>query len=415
MFDMYIKHGRIFGGVQLLHPTKEEETAISNFFGRDYYNQALIRIGLADFERQLQKNISPDAKLSVLLEEYIHDAINNKSVNAPDSADAFASYITHKLMSDFKNTRAEIWLREVLTHARRSYKYWIERIINRPKDAHDAFAAVCMALNHLPEENLTPPMLLSDFSRKVTGSPYALAFYGEYGTLFLRGLACVFDEKFTNRVENSTALYLRAGLLSQGVISQVMVHGLKAKSTENENDAVCVLYNKLNESHILTLERVSQFGKIKAYGSDVFIIENPLLYSAVVEIMKSENANLNYTLICPIGNSDAAFLRLLELGAQSAGSVLYYSGNMDCSGLIRADSLFMKFGRKFKPWRYSKEDYDFIIESGGALNDYKDKINALHNDTLAALLSHMKKTGKTADTMALAKTLANDIKRMQGG
>jgi hypothetical protein len=60
LLDMYVRYERCFGAVRLSEPNMDEERAVSEFFKRDYYNQALIRIGLADFERQLQKTFSPE-------------------------------------------------------------------------------------------------------------------------------------------------------------------------------------------------------------------------------------------------------------------------------------------------------------------------------------------------------------------
>ncbi|MCL2665842.1 MAG: TIGR02679 domain-containing protein, partial [Defluviitaleaceae bacterium] len=78
LHDLFVRHERCFGAVRLPEPSREEEKAISVFFKRDYYNQQLIRIGLADFERQLQKIYGDAITLEKFLEAYYEKQIIKK-------------------------------------------------------------------------------------------------------------------------------------------------------------------------------------------------------------------------------------------------------------------------------------------------------------------------------------------------
>lgn len=71
MVDTYLHHRRAFVAVRLTRPSIEEEFALLEFFKRDYYDQALIRISSADFERQIQKNFSAEVGLGEVLSHYI--------------------------------------------------------------------------------------------------------------------------------------------------------------------------------------------------------------------------------------------------------------------------------------------------------------------------------------------------------
>ena len=102
-------------------------------------------------------------------------------------------------------------------------------------------------------------------------------------------------------------------------------------------------------------------------------------------------------------------MRLLEL-CSIAGATMYYSGNMDYNGLKFADKLYLKFGKDFKPWRYSKADYEQILTDGDVLLPDKKKEMSLHNEDFASMLSQLRKIGRTASSMPLVPVLVEDIK-----
>ena len=410
MFDTYIRHGRVFGAVRITLPTKEEELALSEFFSRDYFNQALIRVSLAEFEHQLHKNFTPETELPALLEAFCERPLSSYEDNprSVKSKDAFSAGLTAALSSKHENTPAESWIRAMTSHMRRTYRRWVEKYLENPQDVIDSVGAVAEALNNLPQDaDTTELRRLTDFSARFTGSPYSLSSGGAHSELFLRALAHHFGTSIPNSAEDSIKLYLQAGLLCDGVLSQVSVRGLKAAAKDGAKHSACALYNNLCEPHILTLENISHISSVEIYGNKAFIIENPLVYAAVCERLQG----IKCTIISPMGsgNHSAAFWQLLKL-CRNEGAELIYAGNMDYKGLINADKLYMEFGKSFKPWRYTKANYDRILEKSPTLLPDEKKDLALHNEELASLLSLMKKVGKTASSMPLAPYLAEDIR-----
>jgi len=381
MSAMYVRYGRVYGAVRLTNPTQDEERAISEFFERDYFDQALIRISLGDFERQLEKNFA--VGLEVLLAVY-----TEKKYIATEK-NAFADDI-QKLIQKYKNTPAAAWLEEILTHTRRTYKPWSEQYVNEPAKIIAQIDTVAELANNLPGEGL---VRLADFSS------YELDFYSERGALLLRALAHRFGTSVPGSMEESVGLYYEAGLLTGGVLSQVTVRGLDTQ------DEVCTIHNLRKQAHVLTLESIPP--QVKSYSGRAFIIENPLVFAAVNEHLHDEEC----TLISSMSSNRTAFIKLLEQ-LHTAGDSLYYCGNMDYKGLVSADKLYLKFGRNFVPWRYAKSDYEFILEKNATLLPDDKKDLAMHNDDLASLLSLMRKTGKTASQMPLVPYLVEDVKSM---
>lgn len=405
MSATYVRHGRTYGAVRLANPTPEEEQAISAFFERDYFNQAMIRISLGDFERQLAK-VSPGIKFGALLAEYSEHITPDKRSAFHKNKHAFVDTI-EDMLPKYKNTPAEPWLNDIATQMRRTYKPWVEQFITEPDKVINTISKVAEILINLPPPEKLP-IRLSTFAAKFIDCPYQLEFAGEYGLLFVRALAYHFGTPIPHSPEAAIELYLKAGLLANDVLCQVMVQNIKAYKPDGKPDKICEIYNKCNQVHVLTLENIAGFVQAKSTEGKVYVIENPQVFAAVREQVYDKN----YTLISPVGNHNPGFLRLLDLLC-ATGSRLYYAGNMDYKGLINADALYLQFGKQFIPWRYSKADYELMLtKNSGLLPDDKKEL-AMHNEDLALILSQMRKTGKAANTMAIVPLLVDDI--LNGG
>jgi len=405
MMDLYNRYGRCFSAVRLPRPSFEEERALSVFFKRDYYDQALIRIGLAEFERQIQKVFAYEEGLSTVLAAYFGRPISAHSSAEPLAEshrykDAFTRAIKDNLLTRYEDTPAAPWLRELLAHMRRTYRQWADQFPHEPERVLSMVSAVCEAINVLPQGQL---VRLSDFATKYLSDPRALDFHSAYGPLFLRALAHRYDVPVPSVLEESIRLYLQAGLLSDGVLSQVTVRGIKA------DDEACIFYDQLGEAHVLTLENICRIGNVSAYGDKVFILENSHVFSALCERL----SGFNCTLVCAMDGINPAFERLMEQFIQS-GAALYYAGNMDYKGLTLADKVYLRFGRSFIPWRYGKADYELLFMGNDFLLPDDRKELAMHNEDLASLLSLLRKKGKSASSMPLVGVYAEDICAMLG-
>jgi len=401
MFDLYNRYGRCFSAVRLPRPSLEEETALSMFFKRDYYDQALIRIGLAEFERRIQKVFGYEGGLDSILGAYfgrVITALAEPLGDSPRYKDAFTRAIRDDLLPRFEDTPAAAWLREMLAHMRRTYRQWADQFPHEPEQVLQLVSQVCEAFNALPEGQL---LRLSDFATKHLGDPRILDFHSQHGPLFLRALAYKYDVSVPTVLEDSIKLYLQAGLLSDGVLSLVTLRGLIS------DDAACYFYDQLGEAHVLTLENICRINSARAYGDKVFVLENPHVFSAICERL----SGFNCTLVCASEGLNPALEHLLELCTQ-AGAVIYYAGNMDYKGLTLADKVFLRFGKAFIPWRYGRADYELLFAGNDYLLPDDRKDLAMHNEELASLLSLLRKKGKSASSLPLVGVLAEDIRAM---
>ena len=410
--DIYIRYDRCFGAVRLSRPSPEEENAISVFFKRDYYNQALIRIGLADFERQAQKLFSPEFKLAELLEAYFGKRYSRKP--GPRVTNIFSIHIEDKILPKYAGKAAEPWLREICTHVKRVYRFWSEMFAHEPQKVERTLTVICDALPYLPvaPERADSPggrgkaVRLSEFSRERTGDAETFCLPGAEAKLFLRALAKLYGRQCPTSPEDASALYYRAGLLSGGALNTVTARGLIARRG-NAADEASAAYDKTNEAYVLTLENIDGFTSVEAYGGKVFIMENVSVFSAVSERAR----DIKCSLLCASGEFNPAFGRLLDL-LSASGAKLYYSGDMDFNGLCLADRIYLAYPKHFVPWRYCKADYErFNAEYDPFLPEHKKDLG-LHNEDLAALLSAIRKQGRVVSQSALIPDLVNDIRNL---
>ncbi|MCL2050056.1 MAG: TIGR02679 domain-containing protein [Defluviitaleaceae bacterium] len=396
MNDTLTRHGRVFGAATLDSPTQAEEAALSEFFKRDYFNQALIRISLADLERQIQKNFNNDKiSLGEVLGAYVGRPLKQRGL---PTLDAFAAAVLGEA-ERLAGTPAEAWLREISSQTRRTYRACAEMFRERPQEAIDMISSLAAALNDTDSSKL---IALADFSEKhMGGLRNALNFNEATGTLFTRALACKLGQPMPSTLEEWTLLHYKAGLLSCAMLSSVTAYGILGGQADSR--ALSKTTPHAESSCVsLTLENLTAHTHISAYKSKVFILQEPLIFSSVLSLL----GNCECTVICPTGGFNAAFLHLLRL-MHTEDTLFYYAGNFTPKDLAIADKLYVELGKNFVPWRYDK---GALPLSSDRFIDIKGQSPPLHNEALATMLSNLHKTGKTVSTMPLVPLYAEDIK-----
>ncbi|MCL1843878.1 MAG: TIGR02679 domain-containing protein [Defluviitaleaceae bacterium] len=411
MYDVYGVHGRVFGAVRLTNPAREEETAVSEFFNRDYYNQALIRIALADFERQIHNVFSSQVQLGEFLENYHAKTSNKNALHKPGDF----SHAVLEILPKFENTHAEVWLKEIAAQTRKTYRAWADRHSSAPAAVLKEITNVAAAINNLPIDT-GPPIEACNASyeypsgKKLVPLAEFLQGYGLFdfsgisAQLFQKALACRYQVPAPAGTEDDINLHLRGGILANGFSSSVTVRGISAVTHDGKKDLACEYYNNLNQAHVLTLENLSRFKSCEAHDCKAFVTENPVSFSTLIQHQVSSK---NTLILAGAQNFSAAFMYLAKL-LKAANVTFCYSGEFNSKSLERADKLYLQYGRGFKPWRYNIEAYTQILKDKTSILPDEKTLPALHNEELASLLSYMRKVGKTASSLPLLPQLISD-------
>jgi hypothetical protein len=348
LFDAYMRHERCFGAVRLESPTPDEEAALSEFFGRDYYNQAMIRIGLGDFERQAQRRFGGDMELEALLSAYCHRPVVRK-IRGRAPAGIFAEWVSRELMPRFENTPAHGWLKEVTATPRRNYRAHVESFLRIPAKITTLFETTCHMLNDLPADREQVEKL-NAFALRHAGEAAGFELDGEYDTLLQKALAHRFRQPQPQSRREAAGLYFRAGLLTHGSLNHVWVRGLQAwigGKTRKRGVLcpVCELHNQADAPHILTSDYISRFVKADAPAKTAYLLPDEVTFAQACEGGESgENreggesgekskaresgkpAEAACLLFAPDGVSNSAYDRLAALLTQNGVAVLDYGG-----------------------------------------------------------------------------------------
>jgi len=387
MYATYGRYERVFGAIRLTDPTKEEEEVLSSFFQRDYYNQALIRISLADFERQLLKKFPyANTSLAKLLEVYNNMPALQQKRKKPKHVSTLSAAIAAELLPVFENTTAQEWLLDISRQTRREYRLLADLHYSQPEIAIERMQLVCNAINALPKGSLIP---LAEFSETVSNKRDTYNFETPCGQLLLKALALNFEQITPTKTEDCIKLHLQAGLLSYAKISGVIIHGLSKKNT-----------------NAFTLENLVNLEDFSTPAKKVLIFEEPVTFNAVCEHL----GDRALIAVHSIGGGVSAALMFLLSKLAKKGVSFMFAGNFTFDSLIVADKLHKELGKAFIPWRYTREDYEYAVEaeSGGAVLRER-KHSSLNNDTLASILSLIRKTGRTASSLPLIEKYLNDI------
>jgi uncharacterized protein (TIGR02679 family) len=398
MFDTYARYGRAYGAVRLLAPSPQEEAAISDFFGRDYFDQALLRISLADFERRLAKKFPGGGSLPRILEEYTGEPLHTRAVVAhagSSAADTLAVAIVTGVTPQFMGSVAVDWLYGITEVSKRMYRRWYTRFEEEPDTVLAEIKAVAAALNALPKQG-QPLVPLSRLAKAAVGNSGGLDFKANCGKLLLRALAERFDVPVPVDKGDCINMYARAGILIGGMQSCVIVYGAALNAHPRAN--------------AVTFESLADISAVKP-TKNLYVLEQPAVFEAVVEALR--DAGCTADVICPIGGVGPAFMYLARLFL-AAGARINYAGRLNYRGLEIADKLYSEFGRAFVPWRYGKEDFEAALAAGEAylLPDGRRNM-AMQNDDLAAMLSTLRRRGKTTDSGALVPLFVKDITQQE--
>lgn len=108
---------------------------------------------------------------------------------------------------------------------------------------------------------------------------------------------------------------------------------------------------------MITMENLKGITEVQPLGKNVFIVENEMVFSYLIDNLPDKNC----TLLCTSGQLRFVSQKLLSLILEN-GTDVYYSGDIDPDGMGIADRLWMKFGDRIHMWRMSPEDYEKVFQ-----------------------------------------------------
>jgi len=304
---------------------------------------------------------------------------------------------------------------------------WVRRMYRSDADlAARAVAAVGAALADLPAD-AGAHELLAVFAARITGDPHAFDAKEPAGML----LEHVLRERFGPPPEGLQPGEARAFLLDQAglgvdqVSSTVLVAhlaearwapgvqgrgGCSGVGAGGDLHPMVAVMTVCSGAWAVTLGEVRRWSAARAHGGRAYVVENPPVFEWLLRRLADLPPVRRPTLICTGGFLSAAALRLLDLLA-AGGTEIWYGGDFDRNGILIAAGLAVRYGDRFRLWRFGPHDYrDAARGSAGHPLSASDReallaVNGPLEDTARAVVTG----GVTAYQERLVEALLIDL------
>lgn len=139
------------------------------------------------------------------------------------------------------------------------------------------------------------------------------------------------------------------------------------------------LHEEVNPA-VLTLRQVERLPKEALVCSNVYVVENPSVFSTLLDAtagLQDKSAFTGQTLeslpvlVCTSGQPSLAAMLFIKgcLEASGKGCRLRYSGDFDGKGIEMGVQLAQRFSGKFEPWRFDRATYEQYAHRGPGLDE----------------------------------------------
>lgn len=168
---------------------------------------------------------------------------------------------------------------------------------------------------------------LAYLSAQATSNPHGFDYKTTLGSIFISYLSFKSGDFKIQSSEDRLKLLYSNKILGDSISSYSV--GYKLIIEHNGEEILSYKnFNERNEIYLISLHNLTHIDNVKAMSKKVFIIENQMVFSEIIERLNG----LDVTVICTSGQMKTASLVLLDYLYKN-GYELYYSGDMDPEGL----------------------------------------------------------------------------------
>lgn len=358
LWKKWRSYGKPAGRITLKNASDEERRAVGGITGKVFYEED-IRFTFSEFEQGLQKTRFAPVDIKKVLEEYFGEELVTKQAEKKEAQKQKEDFL--KDISDVfrgksgTESAAYKWTEQMLSTKKYGYQILIREFEKDPDQAGILSEYVGNALEKLHKISNTEEQPLAVFAAEISGNPHYFDRGTTAGMLLVRGICCIRDQEVPENAYQWRELMEEAGIIPDNVSSMVHVYGLRLKKRDIWHPAYEAFCEE-GEPCVITMENLKGITEVQPLGNNVFIVENEMVFSYLIDNLPDKNC----TLLCTSGQLRFVSQKLLSLILEN-GTDIYYSGDIDPDGMGIADRLWMKFGDRIHMWRMSPEDYEKSI------------------------------------------------------
>lgn len=397
----YRSYGGPSGNVIIKDATYEECMAATEIISpKRPYSPPVLKFKISDFERGIAATRFGNLNLQQIIETYFNTEIVS-SRDRKNSEDEQKRNFWEKMISDSENSCCQDWFKEMYHSQNSGYRsvmteYRIsrenaEKLMEYLKKAID----ICYGISY--------PVQLAVLSARVTGNPHYFDKSNPAGRLLLQGISYISGIKLTGFSETEKEIYSAFNIEPDTVSGAAAVIGVRLFDSEHNEHPGYKYFADNGEVCLISVSGLSKIEYADCDGKTVYIVENPMVFSALSDTA----AECGACLVCTFGQIKYSGLRLIDMLAASGCRILY-SGDFDPEGIQIADRLVLR-NKNIRPWRMSSEDYN-SIEKSETINEKRLKIlENISDPGLCAVADLIKISKKSAYQELLTEILRRDI------
>lgn len=422
MVQKYQSLGRWGGSITLTSLKDEERDALSTLFRADFSRQKSITISLERFAKALELTKFSGISALSLLEEIQGQLLLSNSDRLVQREQAKATFF-NDLASQYAQPYCQLWLQAILEKnpsTRSIHTAFDMRYDHLRVQMHHVLSGLTAINKRHPNEIERLPM----FARRITKDPHGFDPNNDTGRLLLQALKILNNQvresdpltRPLSGTEALTELYYSFGLLRDDLWNFVTCTGITATAADNQPLGYLTEAYRQQVTLNLPLREVVRLDKAFACAKLVFVVENPGVYSALLDLYRDlcEEQGLmkhpNPPLVCTHGQFKLASLLLLDKLAAS-GTLIYYSGDFDPEGLSMAERLLLRYPGQAKAWHYTLEDY-LVSRSDKVISPQRLKqLDRVYSPELAPLKEKLLQTARAGYQEGILSDLWCDVKQ----
>lgn len=348
-------YGRTAGKVTLPQARETERKAIQKVLGKNMPPEKVC-FSLQEFEAALQQTKFAPVSLKKVLDVYFGEEIRTnqeKTERQREEKEQFFSQLQEEfLQKDYAD--GGLWLQLVREQKKYGYSLLAAERQHSEEDARALVRNVGEALKRISPDK-TEGIPLAVLAAEVTGNPHYFDRGSTAGALLMSALCSLTACEYPQNAYDWREALFQHNIVPDEVSNTVIIYGLHLVTEAGLHPAF-EGFCRMQEPGILTLSNLKNVKSVYGESDTVFVVENEMVFSHLVEKLRGKAV----TLLCTSGQPRTAALKLLELLAEKQVPI-YYSGDIDPEGIKIADRIRGKFPEAVRIWRMGIQDYEKAI------------------------------------------------------
>ena len=402
--EKYYSLGYLGGSVTLTGVSLEAKQQLSGFFQKDFTENKTITISVKLMEKALSNSRFCLLEWQDILEAYYGEKFATKKEIQLQGEDERRLFF-RKLLDEFQGSLGEGWLEKCLWEKGEGNRLLMQQYREHKEELAAALKPLLAGIERLPGvkqdkggERPEGGIRIPVFAAQISGNPHFL----DAGTLAERLLILFLRDYYQKPDGTKEQLLYDAGLLRDDLSNYTLTYGIEAMDLEGKVHMGIQGFLERKEPVQLTLLTVSRLGRVRPrFDKRVYIVENPAVFSALSE------AEPELALVCGNGQIRMATLALLDLFEEDVE--FWYAGDFDPEGLLIAQRLRKRYGRRLFFWNYRECYYRRYLSDVELDSKRKKKLEKIDEEELQEIKEAIKKAGRAAYQEMMIQEYLKDL------